>query len=180
MISLNNINLEYKSAVIFGSAALLLSLLIGLISGVRWNVVMLRSLALTAVFGIIGFGVSFILKKYVPEVYGLASSMLSLPSGNHAEEAAAGPDEMSDIEARDIGESEVPTEPASTAAAAPEFKEFDKEELSHYSTTPGGAGSINTKSGKLGKHILESEKLAKYEPKVMAQAVRTMMSKDRE
>jgi hypothetical protein len=184
MISLNNINLEYKSTVLFGSTALLLSFIVGLISGIRWNIVLLRSFILTVVFGVIGFGVSFILKKYVPEIYGIVSSLLSLPGGSREEERAAMPeqaaatDEAADIDTRDIGEMGTP--PEAFEASATEFKEFDKEALSHYSTTPGGAGSINTKSGKLGKHILESEKLAKYEPKIMAQAVRTMMSKDRE
>jgi hypothetical protein len=182
MINLNKINLEYKSTILFGFTAFLLSFVIGLISGVRWNIVILRSFVLTVVFGVIGFGIFFILSKYVPEVYELVSSMLALPVGKDEGEAASAmergtvQDATADIETQDIGEADALSEGAVPA----EFKEFDKEGLSHYSTTPGGAGSINTKSGKLGKHILESEKLAKYEPKIMAQAVRTMMSKDRE
>ena len=66
------------------------------------------------------------------------------------------------------------------AGASPgEFTELEKEGLAHYSTASGGT-SVNTGSGMLGKHILEKEKMAKYEPKIKAQAVRTMMSKDRE
>ncbi len=180
MVSLDKINLEYKSTVLFGFTALLLSFVIGLIAGVRWNVVFLRALILMAVFGVIGFGICFILKKYVPEVYELVSSMASLRSASQEtaapEDHGEAPEGMEEAEARDNGEAG-----ADAAATAPsEFKEFDKEGLAHFSTGPGGSGSINTKSGKLGKHILESEKLAKYEPKIMAQAVRTMMSKDRE
>ncbi len=185
MISLNKINLEYKSTVLFGFTALLLSFFIGLLAGVRWNVVFIRSLILMIVFSVIGFGVCFILKKYVPEVYELMSSLASLPRGGKEEADAvvsaardqgAAPGDADDFEARDIEEAgELSEAPVST-----EFKELDKEGLSHFSTAPGGTGSINTRSGKLGKHILESEKLAKYEPKIMAQAVRTMMSKDRE
>ena len=182
MVTLDKINLEYKSTALFGCTALLLSFVIGLIAGVRWNVVFLRALILMAVFGFIGFGICFILKKYVPEVYELVSSLATLrsatqegatPDAGDREEAASG---TGDVEARDIGEA---GEDAGDPVAS-EFKEFDKEGLAHFSTGPGGSGSINTKSGKMGKHILESEKLAKYEPKIMAQAVRTMMSKDRE
>ncbi|HPV41279.1 MAG TPA: hypothetical protein PKX40_08885 [Spirochaetota bacterium] len=183
MVSLNKINLEYKSTALFGFTAFLLSFIIGMIAGVRWNIVLLRSLLLMAVFAVIGFGVSFIFKKYVPEVYELVSSLAALPGGGEEGETAAvsergkPPAEGMEFEARDMGEAgEVSEAPPSTA----DFKELEKEGLSHYSTMPGGTGSVNTKSGKLGKHILESEKLAKYEPKIMAQAVRTMMSKDRE
>lgn len=182
MVSLDKINLEYKSTALFGCTALLLSFVIGLIAGVRWNVVFLRALILMAVFGFIGFGICFILKKYVPEVYELVSSLAMLRSA--AQEGAASdaadqgdaPSGTGEVEARDIGEA---GEDAGGPASS-EFREFDKEGLAHFSTGPGGSGSINTKSGKMGKHILESEKLAKYEPKIMAQAVRTMMSKDRE
>lgn len=182
MISLNKINLEYKSTALFGFIALLLSFIIGLIAGVRWNVVFLRSILLMVVFGVIGFGICFILRKYVPEVYELVSSLAALPGGREEGEASIAVvpemalEEGGEAEARDIAEEGVQTE----APVATDFKELDKEGLSHFSTMPGGAGSVNTKSGKLGKHILESEKLAKYEPKIMAQAVRTMMSKDRE
>ncbi len=184
MIGLNKINLEYKSTALFGFTALLLSFIIGLISGVRWNVVLLRSFLLMVVFGVIGFGICYILRKYVPEVYEIVSSLTALPGGREeagvavTSESGDVPADSGEFDDREFGESgELSETPASMPA---DFKEFDKEGLSHYSTTPGGAGSINTKSGKLGKHILESEKLAKYEPKIMAQAVRTMMSKDRE
>ncbi|MBP7737887.1 MAG: hypothetical protein KA369_18050 [Spirochaetes bacterium] len=183
MVSLDKINLEYKSTALFGFTALLLSFVIGLLAGVRWNVVFLRALILMVVFGVIGFGICFILRKYVPEVYELVSSLAMLRSApqdaaaSGAEEhGEAPPDGTGEAEAHDIAE-------AGTEAGTPEaseFREFDKEGLAHFSTGPGGSGSINTKSGKLGKHILESEKMAKYEPKIMAQAVRTMMSKDKE
>jgi hypothetical protein len=182
MISLNKINLEYKSTALFGFTALLLSFIIGLIAGVRWNVVLLRSFLLAIVFAFIGFGICFILRKYVPEIYELISSLAALPGVREEGETAipAGrepaPVESGETGELDIGEEGVRTEAPVTA----DFKELDKEGLSHFSTMPGGAGSINTKSGKLGRHILESEKLAKYEPKIMAQAVRTRMSKDRE
>ncbi|HOT43795.1 MAG TPA: hypothetical protein PLM53_05020 [Spirochaetota bacterium] len=183
MVTLNKINLEYKSTVLFGFTALLLSFIVGMIAGVRWNVVLLRSLLLMAVFAVIGFGVSYIFKKYVPEIYELVSSLAALPGGGKEGETAAVPGsgeasaESMEFEARDAGGGGDASEGQPSNA---DFRELEKEGLSHYSTTPGGAGSIHTKSGKLGKHILESEKLAKYEPKIMAQAVRTMMGKDRE
>lgn len=183
MISLHKIDLEYKSTALFGSTALLLSFLIGLIAGIRLNVVVLRSFLLMVVFAVIGFGICIILKKYVPEVYEIVSALAALPGAGKEDEAAADQGtvqaDTGDVEGRDsegMGETlETPSAPG-----ASDFKELEKEGLSHYSTASGGTGSINTKTGKMGKHILESEKLAKYEPKIMAQAVRTMMSKDSE
>ena len=39
---------------------------------------------------------------------------------------------------------------------------------------------LNTSGGKLGKHIIVENQLNSYEPKLMAQAIRTMMSKDKD
>jgi hypothetical protein len=39
------------------------------------------------------------------------------------------------------------------------------------------SSDFDAKKGKLGKHVLESKSM-KFEPKIMAQAIRTLMSKD--
>jgi hypothetical protein len=185
MISLKNIHPEYKSTALVGFIALVLSFLTGFLAGIRWNVVVLRSFILMVVFAAIGFGAIVILRKFVPEIYDLLASTQREPEleeagkdTGYAEEAgasAAVPDIDEEGTARSSGEAEAPAE-----VAADEFKEIDKDALSRYSTAAGAGGPVNTGKGKLGKHILEKEKLAKYEPKIMAQAVRTMMFKDRE
>lgn len=183
MISIRSISLGYKASAIFAVLALVLSLVTGFIAGIRWDVVLVRSVMLMALFAGIGFGISLIIQKFVPEVYQLLSSF----AGARPETGAGEADidlPVTGAEAAAGGETSLPEEgfeAGEMAAATPpaEFTELEKEGLAHYSTSAGGT-SVNTKSGKLGKHILEKEKMAKYEPKIMAQAVRTMMSKDRE
>ena len=183
MISLNKINIEYKSTVLFGFTALFLSFLIGILAGIRWNIIILRSILLMAVFAAIGFGVCIILRKFVPEVYGF---LTAIPVLGMEEEPGEQPviETPGDMETSYAGgEERAETVPMADGVEAPltdDFKELEKDGLTHYSTASGGGSGVHTASGKLGKHILEKEKLAKYEPKIMAQAVRTMMSKDRE
>jgi hypothetical protein len=179
MISIDKITIEYKSTALFGITALLLSFIIGIIAGVTWNIVILRSFVLAVVFAAIGYGTCLIFKRFVPELYQILASttLASNGQGSH-EDATAVPDHEAAQDAS-IGVDELDMSRAEEHAGAPAetFKELDKEDLDRYSSS-GGAGGVNTGAGKLGKHILEKEKLAKYEPKIMAQAVRTMMSRD--
>lgn len=183
MISLQKINLEYKSTALFGCTALVLSFVTGFLAGIRWNYVLIRSLFLAIIFSAIGFGICFILRRFVPEAYEFLS--LRAPGGGRTEEAGAidiaeGADEERGAAPPDDRMDEAVTDAAPVPPSPDEFKELDKEVLTHYSSGAPGGGGINTGAGKLGKHILEKEKLTKYEPKIMAQAVRTMMSKDKE
>ena len=182
MISLQKINLEYKSTVLFGFIALVLSVIIGLLTGIRWNIVLLRSFILMILFAGIGFGVCAILRRFVPEVYDFMASLASVNAGEDREEPdiemASDVTHVPDAETENI--ETAPVDKAVVPSAADEFRELEKEELTHFTTASEGGTAVNTKAGKLGKHILETEKLTKYEPKIMAQAVRTMMSKDKE
>ncbi|MBN2160592.1 MAG: hypothetical protein JW807_14480 [Spirochaetes bacterium] len=185
MISLQKINLEYKSTALFGCTALILSFVTGFMAGIQWNYVLIRSLVLTIIFSAIGFGICYILRKFVPEAYEFLS--MRAAGGKSAAEAeeidienGAGPDSSSIPSDEGMGEPEAVTDAVSAAPSEDEFKELDNEALAHYSTGTAGGSGINTAAGRLGKHVLEKEKLAKYEPKIMAQAVRTMMSRDKE
>lgn len=182
MISLHKINLEYKSAALFGVIALIFSIIIGLLTGIKWNIVLLRSFILMILFAAIGFGVCVILRKFVPEVYDFMASVASLNTGEVGEEPEI--DVVSDETRAAAAESEyveaAPIDTSAAPSATNEFRELDKDELAHYTTASEEKSAVNTKAGKLGKHILETEKITKYEPKIMAQAVRTMMSKDKE
>ncbi|MBN1497824.1 MAG: hypothetical protein JXA07_13695 [Spirochaetes bacterium] len=187
MISLDKINIEYKSTALFGLTALLLSFLVGSLAGISWYIVILRSLVLMAVFAAIGYGICVILRKFVPEVYGFLTSFPAAARTDREPGEETVIDVAGGEEPAYGGDEERTEAPASPdVAEGPHgegFRELEKEGLAHYSTSPtgtnGGSG-VHTPSGKLGKHIIEKEKLAKYEPKIMAQAVRTMMGKDRE
>jgi hypothetical protein len=182
MISIRSISLWYKTAAVFSLLALVLSLITGFIAGIRWEVVLLRSAILMLVFAGIGFGASAILRKFVPEVYQLLSSLAGEGQAAGSGEPDIGMEEVG-AEMAGAGESAPAYDDASGVvppeAPAGDFAELEKEGLAHYSTASGET-AVHTRSGKLGKHILEKEKMAKYEPKIMAQAVRTMMIKDRD
>lgn len=182
MIRVKQLSLDVKAAVLFGIGALLLSTIIGFIAGVRWGVVLLRAAIMTAVFAGIGFGICLILKRFVPELYEALVSATSFGAGpvpggdldgmpgESADDEVPG--ELDRVEEAPRGTDEAP-------AVSGEFHELDREGLAAYSSQTA-RGSVDTGKGKLGKHILEQEKLAKYEPKVMAQAVRTMMNRERD
>jgi hypothetical protein len=183
MISLQKINLEYKSTALFGFIALILSFVIGFLTGIRWNIVLLRSIMLMIVFAAIGYGACVILRKFVPEVYEFMVSIASLTgTGGESVESnvETAHDAVHDVAAESENREPAPVDEQNAAPAVEDFKELDKEGLAHFSTASGGGSAVNTGAGKLGKHILQTEKLTKYEPKIMAQAVRTMMSKDKE
>jgi hypothetical protein len=182
MISIRSISLEYRTTVIFAVLALILSLVTGFAAGIRLSVVLLRSVVLCAVFAGIGFGICMIMRKFVPEVYQFLASIAGALAAAEAGEQEMGMPGAGSVETAGgdtLAEGfEDSSEPA-VAVSPGDFTELEKEGLAHYSTATEGA-PVNTRSGKLGKHVLEKEKMAKYEPKIMAQAVRTMMSKDRE
>lgn len=180
MISIRKINLEYISMGLFSCASMVLSLLTGIFAGVNFGTVIVRALIIMALFAFIGFGIGIVLKKYVPELYELMISVFSgAGAGDEAEEHAGVSTKEDAAESGDMSagsehgaEQDLPKDEDGVP-----FQELDKEVLTHYSTGAGVTG-INTKEGKLGKHLLAKEKLVKYEPKVMAQAVRTMMSNE--
>ena len=177
MVSFESVKIEYKTGAVFGVLALVLSIAVGLAAG---NTVLYsfgRALFLGIVFACLGTGLTMLLRKYVPEVF--TSSEGSAGPAAY-DEGTAGSDFGSSA-----GVSAVDT-------SAPVSSSFDVS-----SDTAGGgeeqgfvplgeyvAGQqygdehLQTKgSVSVGKHILE-EKGVKYEPKIIADAIRTMMSKD--
>ncbi|MFW5808610.1 MAG: hypothetical protein ACOC2H_05055 [Spirochaetota bacterium] len=168
MISIRNI--EVKLGLIMGFSAFFLSPLIGIISDISLPVVLMRTVVLTFVFFGLGYGALFLIRRYVPEFYEVLNTSGSIEERNPEEidtgmqpETEGGIDdeaESTDAEDYSIGEM-----PAGRQYAAPEYDSF--------------SSSASSGVEKMGRHILE-EKGIKYEPKIMAEAIRTMMSKDEE
>jgi hypothetical protein len=182
MIEVKNINLEYKAGLLFGFCALIMSLLTGILMGIKIDTVLIRSFIITVVFSGIGIGAFAVLRRYVPEVYELLASV-SLPGRDDAGES--GGDQKFEYKKNEPGSEDMPMTEAQPGAGETKpptsetsFNELDNDMMTHYTTTPGQTVGVNTATGKLGKHVLKTEKLSKYEPHLMAQAVRTMMSKD--
>ena len=66
VINIREFDLEVKAAVLFGLSALVLSTLIGVISGNGFSAVLLKSFLMTMVFAALGYGIITVVKKFVP------------------------------------------------------------------------------------------------------------------
>ncbi len=184
MMQMSELSLEFKSSALFGALAFLLSLTIGLFAGNSVGQIAFRTFLLTAVFTAIGYGAIYVLRRFVPEVFELLGSQ-SAPAGE--EEGAelpelgkdSGEETPGEAAAESAGEDEAApaaegktAEPIDEAAMSEGFTPFKQGDFATYATA-------QPEKGKMGKHILEAKKM-KFEPKIMAEAVRTMMSRDKD
>jgi hypothetical protein len=170
MTLFKNLSMEYKASLLFALCALVVSLILGAVFGIGAGTVFMRSLILTIVFAGLGFGVIAVLKRYVPELYSLLNEMNAAPA------RAEGADEA-DANARDEAKAknaEGPAEESEGENSGKTFNELSDEDFTKLTSNVDGAGSDR----KMGKHIIANEKIVSYEPKIMAQAVRTMMRRD--
>lgn len=173
---LNNISIEYKIATGFGAAALIVSLVVGLVSGVGAGIVLFRSLFFMIIFAALGYGVIFILKRYVPELFEVITAVNDDPeyaSGDlydSVDEESAVEESISDVSGAE-----------DSPGAGETFEEYRKDDFANYSTDGTDTldpGSVESERKSMGKHIVVDEKTANFEPKIMAQAIRTMLNKD--
>jgi len=181
------LELKYKSSVIFGAAGLFLSVFTGLISGNSFSQLFIKSMIMSVSFLILGYGIIFIIQKFVPEMYEMLNSINSsveIEGGVEVvkESAAEENTVAADITQKDTGNEEIGDEEAagvSEPAAGesvdkPDFVPVSEENITELTSNSGASGE------KMGKHIIEEEKMAKYEPQIMAEAIRTMLKRDEE
>ncbi len=176
---LRRIGIDATVAAAMGLAAFVLSVLTGVVSGIEIETVIIRSILFLIVFAALGFGAMFVLKKYVPEIYGPIQERWEDQSGPALRETAppqnTEPSIDEPISADDAGKESVAVETPTEA-----FNELKGDGLAQVSARGNARVTAEQNRGKLGRHIIEKEKVAQYEPKIMAQAIRTMMSKDME
>lgn len=162
-----NQQLEAKSAMLFGITALVISFVLGLLAGNNIGFVLLRTLMLSLVFAGIGFGVIVVLRKFVPEFIEMIESVQSPKDEALDEDVII--DQNVEMPSSDISfdskESEKVTEKV-------KFEPFGKEDFVNISSQPSFT------EGKLGKHFIDEKKKIKYEPKIIAEAIRTMIRRD--
>lgn len=166
----DQIQVEYRFGIYFGVIALVLSIATGFMAGIPAGVIFIRGIIIAAVFSGIGFAVIMILKRFVPEVY----EALSAPRGHDAVEPGINTGKPDETGTDEYSYDEPPAESGFSELTG---KEFDRYETSADSVPDGSA---NPSQGKMGKHVVVQQQFNSYEPKIMAQAVRTMMSKDKD
>lgn len=172
------LGIELKAGILFSVSALVFSIIAGLAGSVPAGVVVLRAIVVTPVFFVVGYGVLLVLEKFVPEIYTVISD-LNAKAAESAEKIDISTDTSED-------NSEEYSEKADSG-----FTEFTEKDYDRLQTVkdPGKAQSsadtgldemLHTSGTKLGKHIIVEDQLNSYEPKLMAQAIRTMMGKDKD
>jgi len=167
---------ELKSGFAFSIIAFALSTISGLIGKVPLGMIIFRSLVIIPLFFLVGFGTLNIIRKFVPEVFEVITNF---------SDAASDDDLMGNenILSDNIGG----LAPENTGENFTGFTENDYDRVNSASNTntsntenSASDNEFDTSGGKLGKHIIvdKSSNAYGYEPKIMAEAIRTMMSKD--
>jgi len=177
-MNMDDIQLEYRAGAVFGIVALVLSAVAGAATGNGALSVIGRSLVLMFVFAALGYLAVYVIRKYVPEVF----EALASPPGAVSEEG---------LKELPVEEGNAP--PASeTREEAPPGDGLQAEEPDAGQPPPRKDAFVTFKEGdftayssakpdegKLGKHFFEQKNI-RYEPKIMAEAIRTMIARDKE
>ncbi|PKL35509.1 MAG: hypothetical protein CVV44_22170 [Spirochaetae bacterium HGW-Spirochaetae-1] len=192
IMNVRDIQIEYKISMIFASTALLLSLFSGIIAGIDNTVVVVRAVLSAVTFAGLGFAVMYVFKKFVPEFGEIFRGFGSREEQDSIDvETPESQNDTYDGDATGGGAG------AAAYAGSEGFSEFNEGDFPHLKSSTGGTGledslnaqgggdefaggKINPSKGKMGKHIIANESLSKYEPKILAEAVRTMMRKGEE
>lgn len=156
--------MKIKISTVSAVMALLVSLIIGIIIGNEFVNLLLKALFFGVLFFSLSFGSLEFIKRKVPELYALLDSGDQVYAGEGAAEMGPGEGE--------------PDSASETDSAAEDFKgqegrEFVDSNISEPVVAP-------SKLTELGSHILIRDKKIINEPKLMAEAIKTMMAKDSE
>jgi len=194
MQALKNIGIDLKLTAVFGVTALVLSLLTGIVSGISGSVVAVRSILMAIVFSVLGYAAVFVVKRFVPEFYEMIADRaeglaVDVAPETKAEDAGTpsveedNPDtamDMYDESGAAPGPEARPKKSGAQDEGFAEFKEADFPRMASGSTgdTALNATLQSSDAKKYGKHILVKDEFVRYEPKLMADAVRTMLRKD--
>ena len=171
----DHIQIEYRVGLFLSVIAFVLSVATGFIAGIPFGTVILRGVIFAVVLFAVGCGGLLVLKKLVPEVYEVIANPQQL---NSAESGTDAPDINAVSGDSDQGAEYI----ADDEDAGGGFTEFTEKDFDRYNT-PADTGlesTLNPSAGKMGKHIMVQQQFNAYEPKIMAQAIKTMMSKDKD
>ena len=182
MVTIESIKFEYKAGAVLGGIALVLSVIVGLAAGNTFVYSFGRAVFLGIVFALLGAGLIILLKKYVPELFEITVSVDSGAGGQvAAADAGNGGSSFSAGVTVADGSSAGVSAFDSSAGSSGGTGEQGFVPLGEYVAGQNSLGDehLQTKGReKLGKHYLQDKKGMKFEPKILAEAIRTMMSKD--
>jgi hypothetical protein len=185
MINLKNINKEYLISTGFGFLGLILSLLAGIFSGNKLFIIFIRAITTVILFSILGYVCLFIIKKFVPEIYQIINSINNNEGSDVSIETSSDIiDEQGkndNIENQDLVDLEAGGASITGATLAVNREDAKLErEFNDVGKQPDDFSSINEdeKVSGINSHGVFKDNKIKYEPKIAAQAIRTMMKRD--
>lgn len=173
MVSLKSIKWEYKISISFAVVSFLLSFFTGVITGNNFSAIIVKALLMAIIFAVMGYGLVYVLRKYVPEVFELPVSQQA--EATEQEETSI-LDESEQISGEEGIESLESVEPVTSGA---EFKPMGDSDFPKFEPSSSEQGAESGKTASMGRHVFEDDGV-KYEPQLMAEAIRTMMNKDKE
>ena len=185
MVSLKNIKIEYTVSAGFGAAGFILSLIAGIFSGNAILSVFFKAFITAVIFSVLGFICLFIIKKFVPEMYQIICSIISKEDVNIDLEASDDKiDEKSEFSVNQNGNIQNPEETEYPVFDGGVSAKNEDAELESEFNSVGKNGDnysslkTNEKDSVEISHDIFKESKIKYEPKIAAQAIRTMMKRD--
>ncbi|TGK25121.1 hypothetical protein [Leptospira stimsonii] len=156
-------NLQVLFIAVFAVIALIVSPICGFLAGNQVGHIILVSILSTLAFAVFGFGVHAILEMKVPEFLDFLSNLTGeFSSASSSEDGSSGAAGFRDY-TNQAGDSEFATASADGPSSSEVFA----------SSTPK-----RQKNGNFGDHIMVENIAIKNEPKLMAEAIRTMLAKD--
>ena len=161
---LSTFSFKLRTAIFLSVLAFISSLGASFFSGAVILVIIIRLIAAIFIFAALGYCIGYILTKYVPEVVAL----FQMHFGSDSD-----PDMMNEGN-ESVGMEGMEGMEGEFGLDGPPFTEMSTDGLPHVSED----GSLDPSEGKLGRHLLDAEDVMQYEPELMAEAVRTMMTKD--
>lgn len=161
---IKSLDIKLRVGIIFGLCSLIISIVLGLISGNAVATILFRSVILTIVFIFLGYALILVLEKFVPEF----NTVLNREAGEPGVDP--GSDDVEEYDSAETGEAES----GISDTAAGEAENYESME----GADSPGFGSSGAAATEIGKHFIVGENKIKYEPKIMADAVRTMLKKD--
>jgi hypothetical protein len=191
MIHLKNINTKYIISTGFGLLGLILSLFVGIFSGNGISAVFFRAFITAIIFSIVGFICLFIIEQFVPEIYQIVNSMnIENANVNVENTESIITDNTENVESNisndnneNIKIGNIESDDSSISNEILTVKNDDTQLERQFNTIEkqtDNYSSLNTDekdSSTISRDILKDNRI-KYEPKIAAQAIRTMMKRD--
>ena len=163
-LNFKKLNPEYKAAIVFSVLALFLSLLVGIFSGIKIGVVLIRAFFAAFLFAGLGYVVLHTIRNYVPEFIDFLTGI------NRVEKDDFDTDEEAENELAETNQESSGDD--FTELTGSDFPKVDSN------ASDNSAGNTTGSPGSMGKHIVNEDSDFPYEPVELAKAVRTMMNKD--